>query len=301
LIFSNFLEQLSFYARLITAILALFYFGLFNSSLINGATPGKRFLHLRVADATGNLIGLPSCLLRSSILVLPILLYGWQVPGLTTNALISLLVDIIVYGVAASILYLILFNRQAGQSLDDLLVGTRVVYEKGVVIENYPETPLVHKTGALLTLIVLPVLIWGSTQIVQRLPSIAARSKPFIPLYEALNRDPRFNSVGVSDSYQQTPGEQLVKILVITLWPRKSLDDAGRQEIAQDAALIAQQDNIMKDYSGLQVQIIAGYDLGFFQRKLIWLCAPPDKCSAEIVRNSFLRFLNFTSSFQLSN
>jgi uncharacterized RDD family membrane protein YckC len=300
LLFGNLLEQLGLYARLLSALLTLIYFSVFNSSLLSGATPGKRFKHLQVVDAQGNTIHLPLALLRSLILVFIVLTYGWQIPGIITTRPILTAIYLILVGLCAAIVLLALLNRQSGQSLDDLLASTHVVYQKGVPVEVYPVTPRRYLIGCIVTMIILPLGLWGVSRLAQARSTNIASTQQLLPLYQALNRDPQLYMAGLSEGYQQTPSQQLIKLLVISLWPRGTLDDGGRQKVAQEAAALAQEKNALSGYGGLQVQVIGGYDLGFFERSIVWLCAPPAGCSAKIVNNTFLRVLNFTSNYQIA-
>lgn len=298
-LFSGILERLGYYSRLLTGLLALLYFSLSNSSLFSGATPGKRLMRIQVVDAHGHTIRFPLAALRSLVLVFLILFYGWHIPGIAPQNPFLVLVNLVVIGLSASILFLAFFNNRAGQSLDDLPLSTRVVYRKGVPVEAYPSTSRQVVIGALVVLVILPIAIWAFSQARQVTATNKASIQQLLPLYQALNRDPSLVSASLSENYPQTPSQQLVRLLVITLWPRLYADDAVRQKMAQDAAQLAQDGNALQGYGGLQVQIIGGYDLGFFQRSMIWLCAPPTGCPAEIVRNSILRFFNFDLNYQL--
>lgn len=293
------LERLGSYSRLVTAVIALVYFGLLNSSLASGGTPGKRLLRLRVVDTQGNPLAPWHSMFRSLLLVFLILVFEWQVPGISNTRQAAIILNLVFFSICAAIIYLAVVNRNTGQSLDDLLAGTRVVKTTGSPVDSYPATSRQNVIGALVIIGILPAAFWLVNQQQLKNSLTSSTSQQLLPLYQALNRDPRLEMAGLAEGYQQTPGQQLIKLLVITLWPRDYLDDTGRQKIAQEAAQLAQTDNSLVGYSGIQVQVIGGYDLGFFERSIIWFCAPPARCSAKIVRNSLLRILNFTSSYQL--
>jgi uncharacterized RDD family membrane protein YckC len=297
LIFSSLLILMGFYARLISAVIALVYFSYCNSVYFDGSTPGKRAFHLWVKGSDGGYISFKRAVIRSSVLVLIILVSGWQLPVKSTNSLLILFMSVIIYGLGGAIVFLMLFNRKTGQNLDDLLVGTRVVYDGGNPIESYSPTSRKLKIGAIVVVIVLPLIIWGSSQGLMKIPTVNSSLQKIMPLYHALNQDKRYYMAGVSSRSQQTPGQQPVNALIITLWPRDNLDDLGRQKIAQDAAALAQNYISLADYNALQVQVVSGYDLGAFSQLTTWLCAPPAECSEKVVTTSILRLLTFNTTY----
>ena len=289
------LERLGFYTRLISAVIALVYFSYCNSMYFDGSSPGKRMLHLRVKGADGGYISFKRALLRSSILVLVLLFIGWQLP--VSSSISTLLLAVVIYGLGGAIVFLMLFNRGTGQSLHDLIAGTRVVYDRGNKIESYPETPRARKIGAIVTAIVLPLVVWGISQGVMKSPVVSSSMQEIMPLYRALRQDQRYYMAGVSSGYQQTTGQQLVRVLIITLWPRDNLDDLGRQKIAQDAVAVAQNYISLADYNGLQVRVASGYDLGFFSQLTVWYCAPPQVCQYKYVTTTLLHYFSFNATY----
>lgn len=115
-------------ARLIGFVIALAYFGLFNSRIGNGQTLGNRWLGIRVANAQGQALSLPRALLRYTVLGLPFFANGLPLPPATLlSPVIGALLALLVFGGSFAIVYLYLFNRRTRQSLHDLVVGSYVV------------------------------------------------------------------------------------------------------------------------------------------------------------------------------
>jgi uncharacterized RDD family membrane protein YckC len=300
LLFDNLLQQLGFYSRLIGAFIFLAYFSLFNSSLLRGATPGKRLLRLRVVSGAGSSIGLPKSVLRSSVITLLALFIGWQLPGIPQSAfVIYYLISLVTTGTVVVIFYLAIFNRHSGQSLDDLLVRSRVVYTEGTGVESYPPTSRLNRIFALAILLVLPAIITGEKLLVQNQLQSSTSTGPFSQFEQVLNQDPRFYMASVSETSQPVSAQQVLNLVVVTLWPRRLLDAAGRQETAREAAGLLLEYAPAADYDGLQVRILGGYDLGLFEKSITWFCAPPGGCTVEHVRSTILRYINYTQSYQL--
>lgn len=119
--------------RFIGAAVSLLYFGVLNSSLGNGQTIGKRLLGVRVVGASGEPISLPRSLLRSSVLMLPYYLNGFDLTPFVgsddaqTMTLLGVFATFVVFGLGGAMTYLYIFNRKTRQSLHDLLVESFVV------------------------------------------------------------------------------------------------------------------------------------------------------------------------------
>jgi uncharacterized RDD family membrane protein YckC len=110
---------------------ALLYFGLFNSRLCNGQTPGKILLRIRVVGADGQPITVPRALVRQVVLGLPFYMNGAWLPAVFENTLaLMMAATLVVFGGLFAIYYLYLFNRRSRQSLHDLAVRTWVVDEE---------------------------------------------------------------------------------------------------------------------------------------------------------------------------
>jgi uncharacterized RDD family membrane protein YckC len=298
LLFGSLLELIGFYTRLISAAIALLYFSFGNSFHFEGNTLGKRALHLVVKGLEGSYISFPRALLRSSLLVILVLLSGWQLPFTSAGQLPNTIIGMVVAGLVGAIIYLALFNRKTGQNLDDLIAGTRVVYSNGTRIQAYPATPRKHKIGAGVTAFVLLLVALGINKGMMAVPAINTSLQKIMPLYTALNQDGRFYQVGVSNRYEQMTGEQPVNFLIITLWPKANLDDLERQKITQDAVGMAQKYISTADFDAVQVQIASGYDLGFIKDTVVWLCDPVQGCRYKVVNHNILRLFNYNMTYE---
>lgn len=111
--------------------IALLYFGLFNSWLCSGQTPGKILLRIRVVGADGQPITVPRALARQAVLGLPFYMNGAWLPAVFQDSIpLMMAAALIVFGGLFAIYYLYLCNRRSRQSLHDLVVRTWVVGEE---------------------------------------------------------------------------------------------------------------------------------------------------------------------------
>jgi hypothetical protein len=59
-------------------------------------------------------------------------------------------------------------------------------------------TPGKHKIGAAAIFVILPLVVWGITQVIMKNPTISSSMDKIMPLYNALNQDRRYSMTGVS-------------------------------------------------------------------------------------------------------
>ncbi|GGA83493.1 hypothetical protein GCM10011521_22340 [Arenimonas soli] len=114
------------YERFVGFAIAL-AFGLLNSRLTGGRTPGKYLLGIRVADLSGAPISIPRALLRQAVLSLPFFLNGAPFDEQTLFSFFGVVLSVLLFGGMFAIVYLFVFNRKSRRSLHDLVAGTCVV------------------------------------------------------------------------------------------------------------------------------------------------------------------------------
>lgn len=158
--------QLGEWGRLIGFVVSITYFGVMNSSLLNGQTIGKKLLNIRVVDSCNSAISLPKSFLRYSFLAVPFSLNGAQITNEAVIPYLMYLLSFIVFGGLCSIIYLYIFNRVTRQSLHDLAVGTYVVNAEASS-EELPSVwrpHLVVVTGLFVTAVLVPALTSDLTE-----------------------------------------------------------------------------------------------------------------------------------------
>ena len=251
--------QMGGWGRLVGFAISITYFGLMNSSAFNGQTIGKKWLKIRVVDASNNTISLPKSFLRYSFLAVPFSLNGAQI---TNEVLLSYLMyplSLIIFGGLLSIAYLYVFNRKTRQSLHDLVVGTYVVNEQSES-EDVPPIWKAHLAvvGSLLVLaLLLPVFT-----------SSLAQTEPFNDLLatqEAINNhySVTFASVEAGTNTSSVLGGETTTTSYVstTAILNENIVDDG--DLARQLAV-----TLLKSYPGAQstdvivVTLSYGYDIG---------------------------------------
>lgn len=122
-----FMEQLAAlgpWGRALGFTVSVLYFGLGESLLTRGASPGKRLLGLMVLNQKGEPVSILRSFVRSTIFLIPVML---DARCLTCPAALEIALGAMVYGGGGAMLALIVINRQTRQTVHDLATGTFVV------------------------------------------------------------------------------------------------------------------------------------------------------------------------------
>jgi len=128
LVLKDTIVSLGDWARIIGFAIAVAYFAVLDSNILDGRSPGKRLLGIRVVVETGQPPSVARAAVRASILAIPFALNGLVIPGTAKNATFwGVLLILGVFGLGLALLYLFLFNRNTRQSLHDWLPGTFTV------------------------------------------------------------------------------------------------------------------------------------------------------------------------------
>jgi uncharacterized RDD family membrane protein YckC len=148
------LARLGGWGRLYGFCIALVYFGLFNSVVGKGKTPGKRMMKIHVVARDGDYISVGRSFLRYFILGIPWFLNGAMIPDSVVVSPVAYLLSLLVFGFGAAIFYLYLFNRKTRQSLHDLAVGSFVTHAlpRGRVVAGPVWKPHLVVAGLLLVI-----------------------------------------------------------------------------------------------------------------------------------------------------
>jgi len=177
--FGESFSMLGQWGRLVGFGIALTCFGVLNSRIGGGQTPGKRLLGIYVVGETWAFIPLPDALLRAAILTGPFFLQPLVHRHIGVN-LVSVPLLLLFWSIDVGLVYFTLFNRQTRQSLHDLIVRSCVVTGAGEEDEEVPAVAGVHYT-IFATLLAFSLLArgvaveWVSSQWLTRRDALAGR------------------------------------------------------------------------------------------------------------------------------
>jgi uncharacterized RDD family membrane protein YckC len=151
----DFYGELALYDRWIGLITITLYFGIWNSEIGQGQSPGKRILKIQVVNKQGTTLSLVKSLGRSVVLLSPFF-YGHVIyPYQTGIQLYNSLVTIYVIAFGPGIILFYFFNERTRQSLHDFAVGSVVVKKNRMNVWVAPpatQESQLNKAGILMAL-----------------------------------------------------------------------------------------------------------------------------------------------------
>ena len=266
-VFSSFLFSIGPYGRPIGLLFTIPYFGIMNSKIGGGQTVGKRIMKIAVRNKDNEPIELWKSIIRISLLTLPSLFNQWSIP-IFQNPIVVWFLSLIIFGLGGSIFYTMIFNRKARQGIHDLILGTYVVYIPGKPIESFPTTPRIHH---IVTSVLIGIVAIGTLVMSLIAPSLLSKTSlaPVISLYNILQDDHRFFSVGVSDHTFYGSNGKTSHLLIVTVWNKGKLAENDRKEVIESIVktVLENAENI-DEYDGIQVKITSAYDIGIASANL---------------------------------
>ena len=272
--FSTYFQSIGGLGRFIGLGIALVYFGVLNSGIAGGQTPGKRMLGIMVVDKNGKPINPPLSFLRSFILLTPYFMNGLSLPcGVGMNYFVAGLLFFVVFGMGLTIIYLYLFNAKTRQSLHDLAAGTYVVYSPAPADLGGYVTPKKHLVIGGILLFALPAagIIFfnpittfaaqainknGSWDDLMALTNRVMEHEPCIVTGVMIN-----TSTTISSESGQKASRTKTDYISVNAFLTKQGDDkdavAGRI-----AKFVAKEYKGIKNIDEIRVRVTSGYDIG---------------------------------------
>lgn len=246
------------WGRLVGFFMALPYFVILNSTIGNGQTLGKRWMHLQVVDVHGNTIPFSKSLLRYAVFAVPYYLNKISLPVTRTPWIVSSLIAVLIFAVGGATLYLVLFNRHTRQGIHDLAAGSYVADADKIGPLKTQAIWKIH-WAILASLLVLLALATGI------LGNKLAKSGAFVQMLQDVRLIEDMEGVqqaGVQDlTWSSWSGGERKKIFVINVfWIGKSADEEALAN--RVAKLILENDPKVQEHDLLSVRMIRGYDIG---------------------------------------
>lgn len=260
-IFSSFLFKIGPYGRPIGLLFIIPYFGIMNSKIGGGQTIGKRLLKISVRNKKNEHISLRRSIVRILVLTTPALLNGWSVP-LFQNVVISWLLSLVIFGFGGAIIYTMVFNQKTRQGIHDLLLGTYVIHAPGKPISSLPITSRVHW---IVTWVWICIVAIGALIMVILSPSFKANPlfASSIKLYNIIQEDPRFFTVGVNDHTLLGSDGKTSHLLIIDVWSKGKPGENEYDGISKSIVKsVLESGSNLEEYDGIQVRITSAYDIG---------------------------------------
>ncbi len=255
LVFFDQFANLGPWGRLIGFTLTLVYFGIFDSRLGDGQTLGKRLLHVRVVDRTGNPLSVPKAMARYTVLAVPIFVNQLMLPVSAIQGPVAYFISILLFGLGGAALYLFVFNRRTRQSAHDLAIGSFVTtsQSRGTVQGSIGR---VHLAVAGAWLLLSAVAVLASGLLAAELPDGLFRA------IEAVERsgDVHSASIFIGTSWDSS-GEVTEYVTVNAILKQPTSDPAGMTE--ELALVVLREFPEARDVDFVDVRLTRAFDLGF--------------------------------------
>ena len=259
LLFSNAFSSLGPWGPLVGFCVAFPYFAIFDSTIGNGQTPGKRLRRVKVVDSNGGTIPFRKAAVRYVVIGLPWFLNSIVFPARTAWFVSAAVWAVLAVGGAS--LYLVAFNRGSRQGIHDLAVGSFVAEadESGALrIEPMWRFHWVI-LGALLISGFVAQRLLNNPQLVEDarlVEGVAGVQAAQGSSLTAFGKGQKKTTL-VMNVYWSRPAANR------TFWENLTTKGAEEESIAgQVAKLIFEHDPTLKEYDSLKVVMIRGYDIG---------------------------------------
>lgn len=264
---SDALVGLGPWGRLLGFLIALAYFGFFNSRLGWGQSLGKRLLQIKVVDAQGAELPLGRAVLRYLPVGAVWFLSNAQLPDALLFSAWAAVLGLAIFGLSACLLYLFVFNRCSRQSLHDVLSRSFVVHaawQGPLPAALTAPLPRLHR-GVCALLLVLGAL----GPLVSQHWLQEGKVAPFAQMAQvlhAVNAEPWVQSSTVNQSvtYVHSSKEgssKTIRLLSVSAISRDQ-DIANAQRLQELAQIALTHHPSAASLDVLQISIAHGYDIG---------------------------------------
>jgi uncharacterized RDD family membrane protein YckC len=259
----NILMEMSTYGFLIGLLIAVLYFSIYNSKLLNGQTPGKKIVGIQVVDREGNPLSLHRSFLRALILCAPYFLIKIEVPGVQVGSDLFYLIIILLISLMLGVIVIYIFNKGNRQSLHDTIIGSYVVSAERT--EDMTELPSATKSSFYIfgfsVLILTIFTIVGFTPINSEFADLVSIQKNISAIDGVLH-------AGVSKNTSTVYGEpkSATQSLVIQLWvkelPVNINEIENIEETREVIKTILKIEPNINQYDMISITLIKGFNIG---------------------------------------
>lgn len=250
-------EAMGAWGRLLGFIIALVYFSVMESSIVQGCTLGKLALNIKVVTSAGVPLSFSKALLRSAVFCVPYFLNNAPLGDGSPNLALTAIQSFLLFGLGGAIVYLSIFNRRTRQSLHDLLVGAVVVRDRATRIA--PQVLPVWRghfvTVAALFLVSLGLIAFSYSMLG------SGAIKPLMLVQQQILHMPGVRQAGVFEGSSFASGAKHKTFLTISAFTIADAPDEKALAISIAGIAIKAYPQAQQ-LDRLSVTLIQGYDIG---------------------------------------
>jgi len=261
--FENYFVSIGNNGLFVGLAIALLYFTISNSKLLNGQTIGKRILKIQVVDKEGNTLQIDKSFYRALILCVPYFTINLHIPGIVEGSALYMIKSMIIFTLLLGIIIMYCFNKGTRQSIHDILVGS---YVASVV---RTETPAV-----LPSVTRYAYYIWGGFMVVIigiSLLFTKAESSSLgsvLNLHKSLSRIDGVIHAGISNNARTVYGKEksVTHSIQATLWVAKlpkDLNDFEKEKTVRlTAKTILEEEPTINNIDLIVITLVRGFNIG---------------------------------------
>ena len=255
--FENFYMKLGNYGKLIGAFIVLIYFGIFDSTIGNGQSIGKKILKIKVVNRKSECISVLYGYLRALWLFAWILLNGFS---LSNSKYIPLLIvcGTILFSIVLLEIYFFIFNKKTIQSFHDLLLNTFVVST-----DSKGEIEYKNNNKILYCSIIIPILILSITTCL----NIRAKDTvlgDYLKIIDIIQEDIPVHQTTISKNFSvvKTSKETIHNDYVVLSTYKNNKSDDDKEIAVKIAQKVFDSDFIIDENEIFSIEINSGFNIG---------------------------------------
>ena len=266
--------------------IALLYFTISNSRLLNGQTLGKRVLKIQVVDKEGNTLQIDKSFYRALILCVPYFTINLNIPGISEGSSLYIIKSMILFAILLGIIIIYSFNKGTRQSIHDLLVGSYVVSiaraETPAILPKVTKYAYYIWGGFIALMIGINLL-----SITAKSPSMGSANK----IYKSLSKIDGIIQAGVSKNVHRLYGKEkkvthsIRTTLRVAKLP-KNLNNIEKEKIVRLAAkTILNEEPTINNVDLIVITLTKGFNIGIAKSNFSYSIGKTPSEWREILKN----------------
>lgn len=246
---------IGYFGLLIGFIFSALYFTIGYSHILDGQTPGKMLLDIKVTDRKGQPLTLGNAFIRFLVIDFSLYTSSSLVAWATFDDTLVFALGLICNLVLLTSIYLLIFNRPSRRTLHDILAGSMVVR---MDIEHQAHKPLWKGHFAFLTPLLLMVVFLNSSEFLKEM----AKQEMLTPIKESIESQTDYSVQQLTFHESSHPAfkDQTFKTLIINV--HTSNTDTDLEKVSDEITSLVKEHPDAKTYNNVYLVVYTGFNLG---------------------------------------
>lgn len=246
---------IGYFGLLIGFIFSALYFTIGYSHILDGQTPGKMLLDIKVTDRKGQSLTLGNAFIRFLVIDFSFYTSSSLLAWATFNDTLVFALGLICNLVLLTSIYLLIFNRPSRRTLHDYLAGSMVVR---MDIEHQAHEPLWKGHFAFLTPLIFVVALISNSEFLKE----KAKQEMLTPLKESIESQTDYSVEQLTYSESSHPAfkDQTFKTLIINVHTNNP--DTDLEQASDEITTLVREHPDAKSFSNVYLVVFTGFNLG---------------------------------------